>query len=180
MRPESITLAIEEKYTPEEKSEIAEKLAVAVAELEVITMEKKVSDAAFNERIKRCDGQITTLAKSYNKGCETAQVGCDIRYDHPELGKKSYFRLDRNELVETHDMSWEEKQETIQFPLTQPTDEQVSDALNSLTILPADEEVTKLCPFPNCTLFAEHDGEHAIAPTEMQPPPEEQDEAGAA
>lgn len=118
MRPDTITLAIEEKYTPEEKAEIAEQLARAIAELETVSGEKKVSDAAFNERIKRCDTQITELAKRYNKGCEVAQIGCDIRYDDPEVGKKSYYRMDRNELVETHDMSWEEKQETLQFPLT--------------------------------------------------------------
>lgn len=117
MRSDSITLAIEEKYTPEEKAEIAEQLARAIADLETVSGEKKVSDAAFNERIKRCDAQITELAKRYNKGCEVAQIGCDIRYDTPEPGKKSYVRFDSGEVVEVHDMNWEEKQETIQFPL---------------------------------------------------------------
>lgn len=124
MRPDTITIAIEEKYKPEELAEIAGKLAIAVADLETIAGEKKVSDAAFNERLKRCDGQITELAKRYNKGCETAQIGCDIKYNHPEPGKKSYVRMDTGELVESHDMSFAEKQEMLQF---------------NLTILPADE-----------------------------------------
>lgn len=128
MREETITLSLEEKYTPEEKADIAEKLAIAVADLDAIIGEKKVSDAAFNERIKRCDEQITNLAKRYNKGYETAQIGCDIKYDDPAPGKKSYYRMDRGELVSVHDMSWEEKQETLQFPLTPPA--------------PADEEET--------------------------------------
>jgi hypothetical protein len=36
----------------------------------------------------------------------------------PTIGKKSYIRMDREEIVEIHDMSLEEKQETLQFPLT--------------------------------------------------------------
>lgn len=169
MRPDTITLAIFEKYAPEEKADIAEKMAAAQTDLEAVEVEKKVSDAAFNERIKKLSADVSTLAKSYNKGGETAQIGCDIRYDNPEIGKKSYFRMDSGELVSTHDMSWEEKQETIQFPLAPaPTDDQVSAALDSVK---AGEELTKLCPFPSCTLFAEHDGEHEIK--EAKDPPEQ-------
>jgi hypothetical protein len=162
MRPDSITLALFEKYTPEEMAATAQKMAQAQADYESVEVEKKVSDAAFNERLKKLAADVSEHAKKYNKGGETAQIGCDISYDHPEPGKKSYFRMDRNELVETHDMSWEEKQETIQFPLAEaaaptPTADQVAQALASI---PAGEEVTRLCHFPGCTLFADHDGEH--------------------
>ena len=117
MRPDSITLAIFEKYSPEELAETAQKLVQALADKETAETEKKMSDSVFNERIKTHDAAAAELAKKYGKGGETAQIGCDIRYDHPEPGQKSYFRMDRNELVETHEMNWEEKQETIQFPL---------------------------------------------------------------
>lgn len=163
MRADTITLSIEEKFTAEEKAEIAEQLARAVAELETICAEKKVSDASYNERIKRADAQITEHAKRYNKGCEKAQIGCDIRYDVPEPGKKSYVRMDTAEVVEVHDMTWDEKQDTIQFPLTaspeaptqaQPTDEQVDAAIESIG-----EDVTRLCSkTPGCIHFADHDG----------------------
>jgi len=118
MRPDTITIAVEEKYTPEEKAEIAGHMAAAVAEAETITGEKKLSDAAFNERIKKAEAQVTQLARQYNKGTEIAQIGCDIRYDMPEPGKKSYVRMDNGETAEVHDMSWEERQDTLQFPLT--------------------------------------------------------------
>jgi hypothetical protein len=149
MRPDTITLGIEEKYTPEKFADIASRMAAAIAEVEAITGEKKVSDAAFNERIKKAENTTLTLARQYNKGCEVAQIGCDIRYDCPEPGKKSYIRMDNGETVEVHDMNWEEKQETIQFPLAaspdtptlaQPTDDQVSEALGKL------EEARVRCP----------------------------------
>src|SRR5689334_20440924 len=98
MRADTIVLAIFENYTPEEKAEIATKMAQAQSDLEGVEVEKKVSDAAFNERIKKLAADVSTLAKSYNKGGETAQIGCDIRYDHPEPGKKSYVRMDSGEV----------------------------------------------------------------------------------
>lgn len=179
MRADSITLAIFEKYSPEEMTTAAQQMAQAISDYETVEVEKKVSDAAFNERMKKLSAAVSELAKKYNKGGETAQIGCDIRYDHPEPGKKSYFRMDRNELVETHDMSWEEKQETIQFPLAEtaapePSVSDISTAeLEKLAADPApadaapekcQEEVTQLCPFPGCTLFADHDGDHDLIP----------------
>ena len=150
MRPDTITLAIYEAFNPQEKTEIADQLAKAIADLETVKEEKKVSDAAFGERMKRHIAQINEFAKRYNKGGESAQIGCDIKYDDPEPGKKSYYRMDRNELVETHDMSWEEKQETIQFPLAK------SDG----------DEVTRMCPYPKCIHFADHEGDHEFAKDE--------------
>lgn len=156
MRADTITLAVFEKYEAEELATIAKELSGAIADVETIAGEKKASDAVFNGRIKECEEKISDLAKRYNKGGETAQIGCDIRYDNPEPGKKSYYRMDRAELVETHDMSWDEKQETIQFPLAtapEPTAEQLANPLGEI------EEVTRLCEkTPGCSLFAEHDG----------------------
>lgn len=132
MRADTITLGVEEKYSPEELAEIAKNMALAFAEVETITGEKKTSDAAFNSRIKEAESSLASLARQYNKGCEVAQIGCDIRYDAPTVGKKSYIRMDTGETVEVHDMEWSEKQESIQFPLCEtPSDEQVANALES-------------------------------------------------
>ena len=158
MRPDSITLAIFEKYSPEELVTTAQNLVQALADKETAETEKKVSDAVFKERINKHEAEATEHAKRYSKGGETAQIGCDIRYDTPELGKKSYIRMDRNEVVETHDMTWEERQETLQFPLTsvpEPSPEQVNEALANIS-----EEVTAICPYPGCIGWDQHDGDH--------------------
>jgi hypothetical protein len=122
VRPDSITLAIFEKYSPEEMTATAQKLVQALTEKETAETEKKLSDAAFKERINKHEAEAADCAKRYAKGGETAQIGCAIRYDVPKVGQKSYIRMDREEVVEVHDMSLEEKQETLQFPLTASAD----------------------------------------------------------
>jgi hypothetical protein len=116
VRPESITLSLEQKFSADQKAEIAQLLAQAIADQETIANEKSESDAVFKGRLKTCDSQISELAKKYNKGCETKQVECKIRYDMPSVGKKSYYRIDTEDLIETRDMTVEERQETINFP----------------------------------------------------------------
>jgi hypothetical protein len=273
MRPDSITLAIFEKYSPEELAETAQKLVQALTEKTSAETEKKMSDSVFNERIKKHEAEAEECAKRYSKGGETAQIGCSIRYDMPSVGKKSYIRMDREEVVEVHDMSLEEKQETLQFPLTASADAEakppkkqkpkappepeevapievqtseltfkdiqgiaaniaklpdehrseaiadmqsriattlrvqkgcigpdgrvetidsqaIADSLAQawlnlaveeiLTPRPV-EEVTRLCAYPACILFAEHDGDHEFPKTTDQPqteaaPPEVQPE----
>ena len=89
MRPTEITLAIFEKYQPAELAEVAQKMAQAQSDMESAEAEKKVSDGVFNERIKTHAAEVSELAQRYNKGGETAQIGCTIRYDIPEVGKKT-------------------------------------------------------------------------------------------
>lgn len=259
MRPDSITLAIFEKYAPEELAETAQKLAQAWADKETAESEKKVSDAVFKERINKHEADVAQLATRYNKGGETAQIGCTIRYDTPTVGKKSYIRMDTEAVVEVHDMTLEEKQQTIQFPLTASASEEPKTpkkskkpetpeppaappapsaitfkdiqaiaahlaklpggeqnaalvdmqrkitttllaqktaiapeghiveilsedaaeklavswlklAMQEATTSPA-EEVTRICPYPACILFADHEGEHEFpkADPEAQP-----------
>lgn len=135
MRPDSITLAIFEKYSPEELAETAKNLVQALADQETAETEKKTSDAVFKERIGKHAAEAVELAHKYSKGGETAQIGCTIRYDVPTVGKKSYIHMDREEVVEVHDMNLEEKQETIQFPLAASAEES-----------PKPERKTKLKP----------------------------------
>ncbi len=254
MRPDSITLAIFEKYSTKELAKTAQTMAQAVSDMEGAEAQKKVSDGVFNERIKKHAAEVSELAQKYNKGGETAQIGCAIRYDIPVVGKKSYIRMDSEETVEVHDMTIEEKQETLQFPLsTQMADQKPSEpqpsadeaianlpaqapteitfkdiqaianhiaamprseeiraaakadmqaniaeklaaqkscigpdgrmeaietaeiaaqlakawielAIENASKPPAKEELTRLCPYPGCILFIEHDGMHEFPP----------------
>jgi hypothetical protein len=276
MRPDSITLAIFEKYKPEEMAQTATAMAQAISDMESAESEKKMSDGVFNERIKKHAAEVSEFAQKYNKGGETAQIGCTIRYDIPTVGKKSYIRMDTEETVEVHDMSLDEKQETLQFPLsTQMTDadsdkpkeakptsgesreeferdrfgtagpvqpaaltfkdiqgiarhivklasekrdaaiaemtEQIAPRLLAQKTAigpdgrietidtaelaeklagswlkfavaeeskpPATEETTRICPYPGCILFAEHEGSHEFPPVDAKPADEAAPEA---
>lgn len=139
MREDTITLSLKEENTPEELAEMAKTLTGKLADLETVASEKSAADATFNERKKVLQSEVETLYRQYNKGYEMAQVGCDIRYNDPLPGQKSYYRMDSALHVETVDMTWEEKQEEIQFNLTappegqpQPSDAQVDEALGKI------------------------------------------------
>lgn len=140
MRDDTITLEIREEYTPEEMSESGKKLAGKLADIDSVANEKKAADALFNQRRTELEKEAETLYRQINKGYEMAQVGCDIRYNDPAPGQKSYYRLDTSAIVKTEDMTWEEKQEEIQFNLNapaegqpQPSEDQVDDALGKIT-----------------------------------------------
>jgi|GEM_PF-5061428 len=139
MREDTITRQIQEKYTAEELADRAKNLAGKLADLETVASDKKAADATFNERKKVLEAEIETIYRQYNKGYELAQVGCDIRYNDPSPGQKSIYRMDTHQHVETVDMSWEEKQEELQFNLNaplegqpQPSDDQVNDILGEI------------------------------------------------
>jgi hypothetical protein len=139
MRDDTITLQIREDYRPEEIAEMGKKLAGKLADLETVASDKKAADATFNERKSNLQAEAETLFKQINHGYEMAQIGCDIRYNDPTPGQKSYYRMDNSAHVKTEDMSWEEKQEELQFNLhapaegqPQPTDEQVVDELKKI------------------------------------------------
>lgn len=140
MRLEEITIAIFEKYSPDELATTAAAMAQAQSDLEGVEAEKKMSDSVYKERINKHAAEVSELAKKYVKGGETAQIGCKIRYDIPAPGQKSYIRFDTEETVEVHDMTTEEKQETFQFPLTAAAAEQQP--------TPAGEEPTAEIPIP--------------------------------
>jgi hypothetical protein len=146
MRDDTITREIREEYTPEELSEMGKKLAGKMADMEAVSSEKSAADATFNERKKVLQSEAETLYRQINKGYEMAQIGCDIRYNDPAPGQKSYYRMDTSLCVETVEMTWEEKQEELQFNLNaaaegqpQPSDEQVSEALENLATDPEPE-----------------------------------------
>jgi hypothetical protein len=139
MREDTIIREIREDFTSEELAEMGKKLAGKMADLEAVATDKKSADATFNERKQVLQAEAETLYRQINHGYEMAQVGCDIRYNDPAPGQKSYYRMDTSKHVETIDMSWEEKQEELQFNLNapaegqpQPSDEQVEDALGKI------------------------------------------------
>jgi hypothetical protein len=117
MRKDTVTEQIQCSFKPEEMANTAKELAAAVAELEAIKEEKKETDSAFKARMDEQVTAINTAARKYNKGYEVRDVICDIRYNDPEAGQKSIYRMDTKELVRTVEMTWEEKQEELQLNL---------------------------------------------------------------
>lgn len=135
MRDKTITRALRCNFDASSMAEIAKKLASEVTEIQTIEEEKKVSNSAYKSRIDAHTEEMNSLASRYNKGHELKDIECDIRYNDPESGKKTIYRMDTAEPVETLEMSWEEKQDELQLnilPADEPTPDAVDDALKGL------------------------------------------------
>jgi hypothetical protein len=128
MRPDTLTENIRCDFTAEQLKETADTLAQRLTELDNVREAKRSADKDFNAAIERLAGEVSLLARTYSKGYEMRDVECDIRYNHPEPGKKTIVRMDTSEELRTEDMSWEEKQEEL------PLD------TGDLRILPGEEE----------------------------------------
>jgi hypothetical protein len=152
MRQDTINKEIREDFTDADKIEMGAALAEKLVAIQAVEAEKKSADSVFNERRKVLESEVESLATRYNKGYEMAVVGCDIRYNDPAPGQKSYYRMDTAQLVETLEMSWEEKQEELQFnipPAVQPTKEEVSAELDKMMAtgeLPPEPRITEVPP----------------------------------
>jgi glutathionyl-hydroquinone reductase len=135
MRKDTITKALRCPYTEAEMVETAKKLAHEVGELQTVEEEKKASNSAFKERIDERTKEISQLASKYNKGYELRDVECDVRFNDPESGKKTIYRTDTAEAVETLGMTWEEKQDELQLnilPNDEPSEENIANTLENL------------------------------------------------
>jgi len=178
MRSDTITLSLKCPFSPEKLRDMADKLTRAINTREEIEEEKKASNAAFKSRLEEYEKEIVPLARAYAKSYEMADVLCDIRYNDPEPGKKTYYRMAPSEAVETHDMTWEEKQEEIQFNLP-------ADAAPSATDLDKLIPDTAVCAHPSVSNMdgsgwkCDACGEELSEPPTI-PPPDKPEEFGAA
>lgn len=135
MRQDTINKEIREDFTDADKIEMGAALAEKLVAIQAVESEKKSADSIFNERRKVLETEVESLASRYNKGYEMAMIGCDIRYDDPAPGQKSYYRMDTSQHVETLEMTWEEKQEELQFsmpPAVEPTKDEVAAELDKM------------------------------------------------
>lgn len=122
MRQDTITRELREDFTDADKLEMGTSLAEKLVAIATVEAEKKSADSVFNKRRAELEAEVESVAARYNKGYEMAQIGCDIRYNDPSPGQKTFYRMDTAALVETVEMSWEEKQEELQFNLTPSPD----------------------------------------------------------
>lgn len=93
------------ELTDEERAEIANNLALNVAEYNEVEEEKKSVTQNYNERLKLLRTLQTKMAKEVETGLEDRPVVCEWDYHSPERGQKRLIRQDTFEVVEVQRMN---------------------------------------------------------------------------
>lgn len=121
-------------YTDAERLDLGRKLAGAYQDIEQVNKDFDSVKADFKARITSHEAKITDLAGKVNNGFRIEEVKCEWRFDLPEKGKKSLYRLDTNELVETVEMTGADLQSQLPLEPVPAVGE------GGVVVVPADEE----------------------------------------
>ncbi len=121
MRPDTIGREIRTEWADLDKINMGNSLALMLVELDRIQTEKKVADSEYNKKITTIKAETGALSRKMEKGYAIETITCDIRYNDPTPGQKSFYRMDTSACVVTEEMTWEEKQEELQFNIPKDT-----------------------------------------------------------
>lgn len=104
-----VTRDIKVKLNDREKSKVARKLGELYREKEKLDADAKASAKHFKDRKGGVEAQISELSEVAASGSRVETVECRWEFNKPKKGKKSLVRKDTDQVVETLDMSADEK-----------------------------------------------------------------------
>lgn len=93
------------ELSEDEKAEIANDLALNVAEYDEVESEKKDVTRNYNERLKLLRTLQLKMAKEVETGLQDRPVVCEWDYHSPEQGQKRLIRQDTFEVVDVQRMT---------------------------------------------------------------------------
>jgi hypothetical protein len=112
-------------YTPEEKTEIAERLAQKTQALARVEDDKKSAAAQFKSQAESIQKDINLCAVQYQSGYEMRDIECRVVMDY-EAGLVRHYRTDNGDLAQERKLTQSERQMRLdEFNLG--GDEDVSD-----------------------------------------------------
>jgi hypothetical protein len=114
MRPDTVTKAVKHTFDNGELLTMADAITESVQRLGEVKRAKADADKLRSkDEMEQQTGTITKLSGMYRRGYEFRDVDCKVLYNSPEVGEKTFVRIDTGEEVSTDNMTEEEKQETL-------------------------------------------------------------------
>lgn len=120
-KPVQTSRHLRHEFDQDEKIENAKQLAEALSESDRIDADLERVKADFKARTSTVEAKIGALRDKVTSGYEMRETKCEWRFDNPKRGKKTLYRLDTKEAVETVDMSEADKQGELPPPAEKPT-----------------------------------------------------------
>lgn len=90
----TVTRELRYDLTASEIHDLSLELAGKTIEFNAVTEEKKAATSQYTARLNEIKSQCTKLSNVVTDGFEMRNIDCEVSYHTPELGKKTFKRMD--------------------------------------------------------------------------------------
>lgn len=97
-------------FTDQELLDLSKQLARKLAEQERAQGELKEVTTQLKAVVTAKENEVSTLSHLVQNGYEYRNIECEVRFDHPDKGKKTMLRMDTGEIVSETKMTGEDLQ----------------------------------------------------------------------
>ncbi len=91
-----------------EQNEIGKELAEKRIQMQTLSSKKDEINKAYKKQIDGLDIEVLAKSRMIQSGKAPKKINCYVQADDPTTGKKTFYRADNNEVIETQDMTAEE------------------------------------------------------------------------
>jgi len=115
MNNRTIKLDLRHTFSDKEINTLGRELGATLQRVEKLEEEKAELSADFTAKIKREKLDLHDTSRKIQNGYELREIECQIRYNEPEVGKKTTIRTDTVKTVRVEAMTEAEKQEELKL-----------------------------------------------------------------
>jgi hypothetical protein len=116
MREEITTRDLRHHFDPKERVRLAEDFAHELLTLKSAQAAFGIARKAHDEAVEKLQSRMADLSRKLCEGWEYRDIRCRVLFNDPQIGQKTFMRIDTGEVVGIEEMTHEEKQEPL--PLT--------------------------------------------------------------
>jgi hypothetical protein len=113
-----MTLELRCEYTDEELALKRDELSTVIVHQGAVELRKAEVNRGFKEELDGLYSRANELAHQIKKRGENRAVECLVEFHQPNVGEKTIIRLDTGEQVRVEPMTEDERQEEIEFDLS--------------------------------------------------------------
>jgi hypothetical protein len=116
----AVTTSIERLLTEPEVAELGKQQARLLQEIGELVMQKKVAIDEFKAAIGEKQKQVEDISKRINLGLERQDIECDVLFETPEKGRKSFVAVATGQIVKVEEMTSADYQSRLFDPDERP------------------------------------------------------------
>ena len=116
----TVNTSIERLLKEPELAELGKQQARLLQEIGELVMQKKVAVDEFKAAIGEKQKQVEDISKRINLGLERQDIECDVLFETPEKGRKSFVAVATGQIVKVEEMTSADYQSRLFDPDERP------------------------------------------------------------